>query len=46
MCHVYVAFSQGDILADQPYLELIIKAAEAASLPREWIDRIKKYRKA
>jgi hypothetical protein len=43
-CNVYVALPQGDIPADQPYLELIIKAAETAMLPAEWIDRIKKYR--
>jgi gamma-glutamylcyclotransferase len=44
LCNVYIAFPQGDIPADQPYLELIIKAAQTASLPPEWIDRIKKYR--
>ena len=43
-CNVYIAFPQGDIPADQPYLELIIKAALAADLPHEWIDRIKRYR--
>ena len=41
---VYVAFPQGNILADQPYLELIIAAAEKANLPTEWIERLRKYR--
>jgi gamma-glutamylcyclotransferase (GGCT)/AIG2-like uncharacterized protein YtfP len=44
VCHVYVAFPQGDMEADQPYLELIIKAAESAGLPKTWIERLKKYR--
>jgi hypothetical protein len=32
-CNVYVAFPQGDIAADQPYLVLIIAAAKSAGLP-------------
>jgi hypothetical protein len=44
LCNVYIAFPQGDIPADQPYLELIIKAAQTANLPCDWIERIKKYR--
>jgi gamma-glutamylcyclotransferase (GGCT)/AIG2-like uncharacterized protein YtfP len=43
-CNVYVAFPQGDIVADQNYLELIIAAAESAGLPAHWVERIKQYR--
>jgi hypothetical protein len=44
LCHVYVAFPQGNIPADQPYLELILAAAEKADLPPNWIVRLKGYR--
>jgi hypothetical protein len=44
LCNVYIAFPQGDIAPDQPYLELIIQAAESAGLPEHWIARIKQYR--
>jgi hypothetical protein len=44
VCNVYVAFPQGDIPADQPYLELIISAAKSAGLPEDWVARIKQYR--
>lgn len=43
-CHVYIAFSQGEFIADQPYLELIISAAKSSGLPEEWINRIEQYR--
>lgn len=43
-CQTYISFPQGDIEADQPYLELIIDSAEAANLPGHWIERLKKYR--
>lgn len=43
-CHVYVAFPQGNIEADQDYLELIISAANSAKLPQHWIERIEQYR--
>jgi len=45
LCNVYLTFPQGDVAADQPYLELIIQAAEHVGLPEDWIARIKKYRK-
>lgn len=44
LCNVYVAFPEGDIAPDQPYLELMIQAAEAAGLPDGWIRRMKQYR--
>lgn len=44
MCEVYIAFPEGNLEADQPYLELIIDAAISAKLPEKWIDRIKTYR--
>jgi hypothetical protein len=44
VCNVYVSFPQGDIAPDQPYLELIISAAEVAGLPEGWISRLKRYR--
>lgn len=44
-CEVYIAYPQGDIPADQPYLEKIIAAAISAKLSEDWIARIKKYRK-
>ena len=43
-CHVYVSYPEGDIPADQPYLETILSAAASAGLPDEWIERIGKYR--
>ena len=43
-CDVYITFPQGDIPADQPYLELIIKAAQSAKLPDHWIERLQEYR--
>lgn len=43
-CYVYISFPQGEIAADQPYLELIISAAKSAKLPSAWIDRLSHYR--
>lgn len=43
-CYVYVAFPEGELIADQPYLEIIISAAKSAKLPKDWIERIEQYR--
>jgi hypothetical protein len=42
-CNVYISFPQGDIPPDQPYLELVIKAAGSAGLPAHWVKRLKRY---
>lgn len=43
-CFVYVAYPQGDMDADQEYLERVIQAAESVDLAPEYLESLKGFR--
>ncbi len=43
-CQLYVTFPQGDMEADQSYLEGIIAAAKEAGLPDGYIEELRQFR--
>jgi gamma-glutamylcyclotransferase (GGCT)/AIG2-like uncharacterized protein YtfP len=43
-CNIYVAFPVGVYPADQPYLELLIGAAQRLGFPASYIRRLKTFR--
>jgi gamma-glutamylcyclotransferase (GGCT)/AIG2-like uncharacterized protein YtfP len=44
MCHVYVAYPQGDVAPDPHYLELIISAAREVGLPADYVEKLCRWR--